>query len=158
MSFEFAPRLYLISIAASLAQMRTSETEIKSVNTYVLQRLEWSVRALAQPAHIQFGLFPDFVCVADELALDFDQWYQTFLDSAGDIPFSEVQIELLSQLDAKLLEMSGPTNETLWTDDALKGSAEWHDLREFALHVIEKLCWSDDPPPPNGDVFIKGAE
>jgi hypothetical protein len=32
-----------------------------------------SVQALAQPADVQPALFPDFVCVGDELANDFSR-------------------------------------------------------------------------------------
>jgi hypothetical protein len=38
-------------------------------------RLEWSMRALAQPPGVQSRLFPEFVECADELALEFDESY-----------------------------------------------------------------------------------
>jgi hypothetical protein len=42
-------------------------------NPGCMRRLMLSVQALAQPAEVQLSLLPDFVCKADELALDFDQ-------------------------------------------------------------------------------------
>ncbi len=38
----------------------------------MMLRLKHSLQALAMPAEVQLTLFPDFVCKADELALDFD--------------------------------------------------------------------------------------
>ncbi len=41
-------------------------------------QLQRAITALAQPAEVQLSLFPDFVCKADELALDFeDDLYET---------------------------------------------------------------------------------
>ncbi len=40
----------------------------------MMRRLKHSLQALAMPAEVQLSLYPDFVCKADELALDFDQW------------------------------------------------------------------------------------
>ena len=53
------------------------------MNSQILRRFEWSVRALAQPAEIQLGLDPDFVWVPDELAFEFDEWYKTFCAFGG---------------------------------------------------------------------------
>ena len=39
---------------------------------WVQMWLKHSLQALAMPAEIQLGLFPDWVCKADELALDFN--------------------------------------------------------------------------------------
>ncbi|WP_437731634.1 hypothetical protein [Sorangium sp. So ce1335] len=38
-----------------------------------MTRLKWSIQALAAPAFEQIRLFPRFVCVADELAIDVEE-------------------------------------------------------------------------------------
>jgi hypothetical protein len=84
---------------------------------------EWSVRALAQPAPIQLGLFPGFVVVADELAGDFDAALRTVSTSpefghvpgessarnrrAGRPPREDEQLGATGQLDRRGAEARG---------------------------------------------------
>ena len=44
-----------------------------------MERLKHSLQLLASQPAIQLGLLPDFVCKADELALEFDPWYVVVL-------------------------------------------------------------------------------
>jgi hypothetical protein len=127
------------------------------MNDTTLRRFEWSVRALAQPAHTQAQLFPHFVCVADELALEFDEWCRALLES----PHGELkndQIELITLLDQQLSQMSGPENEELWLDEALASSPEWTRVREIASELIRKMGWPDSPPPPERDFYVRGVD
>ncbi|MFW9832091.1 MAG: hypothetical protein ACFFD8_10000, partial [Candidatus Thorarchaeota archaeon] len=43
---------------------------------YSMMRFKWSLQALAAPAEIQLELFPGLDLKVDELAIEFDQWYQ----------------------------------------------------------------------------------
>src|ERR1700754_1824521 len=90
-----------------------------------MQRFEWCVRALAQDAETQRALYPDFACVADELALEFDEYLRAIEDDLGALPASE----LIRALDDKLTAMSGPAHADLWTEEALSAAVEWADVR-----------------------------
>jgi hypothetical protein len=41
----------------------------------VIARLQHLLQALAMPPDVQLALLPDFVCKADELAMDFGEMY-----------------------------------------------------------------------------------
>jgi hypothetical protein len=122
-------------------------------HTPTLERLEWSIRALAQSADKQMELFPEFVCVADELALDFDEHYQRFLaEGFGDLE-SEAR-QKLAALDEYLSSFSGPDNAELWTDEALGKAPEWRKTRELAKDVIARMGWSSQPPPKDRAIYV----
>jgi hypothetical protein len=53
---------------------------MRSVNRAgIFERLKHSIQLLASPAEFQLKMLPDFVCKADELALDFDLWREAVL-------------------------------------------------------------------------------
>lgn len=75
--------------------------------------------------------------VVDELALEFDDLMtlaQSRLDQ-GDI--TEVQYEKLRELDQKLSDMSGSNNASLWTEEALRTSDEWKEVRRLARSTLD---------------------
>jgi hypothetical protein len=126
------------------------------MNSQVLRRFEWSVRALAQPADIQLGLYPDFVWVPDELAMEFDEWYKKLCASAvvGDWP--EAKLILVHAINQQLVSMNTASDPNLWTDEALAENEEWKKTRDLALRCLHEMEWSVEPPPPERDVFIRG--
>src|SRR6516225_2761064 len=65
------------------------------------QQLQWAVQALAQPAEVQPTLFPSFVVVADELALEFDHWRDVADGEVGG-SWSPVQRAAVMTLDQLL--------------------------------------------------------
>src|SRR5215210_7731568 len=103
-----------------------------------LEHLKWSVQALALPSREQRTLFPPFVCIADELALDFEQWLQT---AAGQHEFSAEQRTALTSLDDVLSAMSGADQAELWIDEALDSSGEWENVRERARGTLTVFGW-----------------
>ncbi len=64
----------------------------------MMTRLQHSLQALAVPADVQLGLFPDFVCKVDELALDFDNWRLCVVDNSR-VCLTDQQKTLLATLD-----------------------------------------------------------
>jgi len=120
--------------------------------SYALRRLEWSVRALHQPAGIQGELFPAFVAVADELALDFDHWLAV---AEGHSTFGPTQHSALQALSRKLDDMSGDDHQILWSLEALVAAPEWLAIRQLAGAVLEAFGWSAAPPPPSPDAFVQ---
>jgi len=117
-------------------------------------RFEWSVRALAQEAETQMTLFPSFACVADELALEFEECLIGFT-AAGRLSALHVdQSRLLTELDAKLTAMSGPLHASLWTDEAMRVAPEWADLRAAAKALLDAMGWSRLPPPGERYLYV----
>ena len=116
-----------------------------------MQQFEWSVRALAQPAAVQLALYPSFVEVADELALEFEE-HSRRIDVDALTP---AQRDAVRALDRALAEQSGPAHAELWEIAALDGTPEWAHFRALAAKVIELMGWSSDPPPyDRGAVYV----
>ena len=117
----------------------------------LLQRLKWSISALAQPAEVQKKLFPPFVCVSDELALEFDEFHQQLRRRRTLPPASR---ELLLQIDEALEQMSGVHQQEMWTDQALQTAAEWERVRALARELITQMNWSPKPPPLERNLYV----
>ena len=100
----------------------------------LLQELKWSLQALALPTAAQRDLFPDFVCVADELALDFDAW---FAAASGQGGLSAGQHAALSGVNNLLSEMSGASRSDHWTVPALEADPFWQDARRRAKLALD---------------------
>lgn len=119
-----------------------------------MQHFEWSLRALAQPATVQIGLYPSFVEVADELALELEEHLQrTDLDL-----LAPTQRDAVRALDRALEEMSGPARAELWHVAALDVAPEWTRLRELASQVIATMGWSSEPPPIDRGAIYVGSD
>jgi hypothetical protein len=103
--------------------------------------MEWSLRALAQEFDTQRDLFPPFACVADELALEFEEC----LRNLGEDNLAKAAGIL--ELDRTLAAMSGPSNGELWTEVALRQAPEWRKVRHLARCALNEMGWSAAPPP-----------
>ena len=120
----------------------------------ILRHLQWSLQALAQPGEVQFSLFPRFVVVPDELALEFDNWYCTARDVTK---FTTEQVAALGALDMKLTSMSA-SGSPHWTDAALREDPDWENVRRLARGALQAFGWPDAPPPsgPPGVTYVPG--
>lgn len=120
-----------------------------------MNRLEWAVRALSQPHDIQESMFPSFVEVADELALNFEEGLNRYVDVPGGLDiFTVEQRTALLDLDDYLTRMSGPDNLHNWTMEALVDSMEWETVRNLATLVLIVMGWPLSPPPGNLDIYV----
>lgn len=122
---------------------------------WTLIRLKHSVQALALSADLQCDLFPDFVCKADELALDFDHWRLCATTNYKD-DLTETQKEKLSALDNTFDQMSGPANADYWTEKALHLRLEWEQIRVLARDALDAFGWSLEIPPSYAREFVPG--
>src|SRR4028119_940726 len=86
-------------------------------SSWCLLRLQHSLQALAQPSTLQLGLLPDLVVKADELALEFDNWYRC-VRSYSDFIHSNQQASL-DAIDRAFEQMSSQGNSKLWTEAAV---------------------------------------
>ncbi|MTW14585.1 hypothetical protein GM658_28655 [Pseudoduganella eburnea] len=118
----------------------------------MLERLRWSAQSIAQPSAVQIALFPEFVEVADELALG---WEEAIHDLKGICTHLQpAQIAAIEELDAFMASISGQSHAQLWTMDALKTSPEWQTLRELANQVLEQMLWPKTPPSVRSDIYV----
>lgn len=111
---------------------------------YSMLRFRWSLQALAASAEIQLNLFPDFDLKVDELAIEFDQWYQVI--KRRRTMFTKKQKTLLEDLNQKLDEISGPDNEHYWLEDTLKTDVAWESIRSLARLALSALGWPVEDP------------
>jgi hypothetical protein len=122
--------------------------------TAILERLKHSVQLLACPADVQLRMMPDFVCKADELALDFDHW--------NDVVLSNLSSELRPAQKASLAAISNSVSEmtqagpTLWTEDSVRQSDQWAEVRVLAAKALESFNWPSEIPPSHADEFVNG--
>ena len=114
-------------------------SEMKAV-----ERFEWIVRALAQDYPEQAKLFPSFVCVADDLALEFESRLQLLDEGA----LRADARSLALSLDSRLESMSESKSAQLWDDEALKRAPEWEEVRELARRLAGLAGWSLTAPGP----------
>ena len=77
---------------------------------------------------------------AGDLALDFDHWCLCVL-ADGASALTVRQRALLNALDAYFDAMSQDGQEDLWTDDAIRRSAEWADIRGLAMKALASFGW-----------------
>jgi hypothetical protein len=131
--------------------MSSSEANVLDVD---LLRLEWSVRALAQPAEIQKRVYPEFVCVADELALEFEEHYRRLLKTHGPSVLAAHQLEQFERIDRQLQAMSGPERLRFWNNEALEELSEWSVVRTLAKNALRTMGWSQEPPPLDRAIYV----
>jgi hypothetical protein len=99
------------------------------------------LRQLADAGSAQPALFPDDPVYPGELVRDFDQRAQVVRQTA-DADLSASQIEALSALEQKLSTMARDGAEfdaDMWTDEALRTSEHWSDVRRLAELVLEEF-------------------
>jgi len=123
----------------------------------VYQMFQWAVQALVQPPEIQRALFPSWVVVADELALDFYHLWEAFEDHFGD-SLSREQREAIKALDDLLDEMSGPGKPELWTDEGCLNHPKWWEVRRLAADVLRVFGWPLEVPPIGRTIYAQYKE
>ena len=121
----------------------------------VIEQLKWSLQALALPAPTQHALFPSFVCVADELALDFDDSLKA---TAPHTSFTPEQRASLKALDDLIAQMSGQQHAEFWTDSALASHPTWQQIRDLAQRTLDTFQWDLQPPPLGRAIYVKGRD
>jgi hypothetical protein len=115
-----------------------------------LVRLKWAVQALALPANEQRGLFPSFVWVGDELALDFYECRETALK---DHALTDDQLSALESLDVTLSKMTAENNMEFWDGPGVD-HPRWEEVRETAKDALKRLGWNQDTPPKDRAIYV----
>jgi hypothetical protein len=118
----------------------------------VSEQFEWSLLALAQPAKIQLGLFPDFANAADELALS---WEEALEDTDLDALPDNAKIAI-KELDDYMLSISGKDNAELWTSESISSSVQWAKMRKIACKAVNELGWvKSSPNKPSWAIYVQ---
>lgn len=120
----------------------------------IFGRLKHSVQLLAMPPEIQLRLLPSFVCKADELALEFDHWREVVFHNCRN-ELSVEQISAITELNERLDRLT-TNGEQHWTDEAVRSSPEWHDVRILATAVLNAFGWPAESPPSYAHEYVSG--
>lgn len=118
------------------------------------ERLRAAVQHLSLSADAALARLPSVVVRADELALNFADGLLSAGVHAG---LTDAQRNALGALDGQLEAMSGTENDALWTDDAVRVSAEWASVRRLAGEVLTAFGWPRVPPGDPGHRYIPGS-
>jgi len=116
-----------------------------------MDQLRWAIQALALPASDQVRLFPSFVCVADELTLDFSHWFEVVSGCGG---LSAEQRTALHYLDERIGAFSGAAHRDVWTVEALHAHPAWMQFRQCASGALVAFGWPQEVPPTNRAIYL----
>lgn len=75
----------------------------------------------------------------DELALEFDDAYQTIKGYFGKKRLPSEAERLLESIHVQLKSISGPQHSEFWTASALKEKGEWKSIRDLAFLARQVL-------------------
>ena len=117
-----------------------------------MERLKHSLQLLASQPDIPLGLLPDFVCKADELALEFDHWYVVVLRNFR----SEMTVDQLSALDSLDHSLSELTKEAP-TTGLMKRIAHLTGGEAFGRlprRLSIAFNWPNETPPSHADEYV----
>lgn len=93
------------------------------------------LRIVAAPCEVQKKTFPEFVNIADEIALTFYEEVMLRSDTLFKARMlEEKQYEKIKILNEKFHEMS--TKKDVWTVEALRDSIEWEECRQIAEEIL----------------------
>ena len=102
-------------------------------------RLLASLKALASEPSDQLALFPESITRAGDLAARFEERLRALReDDAGAL--TRAQADALETLSARLATISSDGVEfdpDLWTDEALRASVHWGDVRALAQAALD---------------------
>ena len=125
----------------------------------IYEHAKHALQLLACPAETQIRLLPLFVCVTDELALDFDHWKRTLVGNFASEMTAE-QIASLTRIDEHFafLSRGGEGFQVeFWTPNALRESVEWQRIREMAVQALQLFGWPVESPPSYAHEYIGGG-
>ncbi len=131
----------------------TDEFDLAPDRRWLAEELREALRLLAARFPDQVAALPDFVVVADEVALVFDDVYSA-LDPA-ELP--AVVRDELRELDVRLAEMSEDPSSELWTTSALEHDPRWEWIRARARHALDLLGLPLAAPRVNASGYVESG-
>lgn len=105
------------------------------------------LRLVAAEHAVQLNAMPDFVLVADEIALSLHD-IVVFLPQIPEVEGAQQVGEMLEELDElfEVMSIAEPTHQELWTNEALAQHPLWRLARRLARECLAAL--GEDPAPP----------
>lgn len=76
----------------------------------------------------------------ERLVVEFDDAYTVFVEGMERLP-SEAQLMSLQAIDRQLAAMVRAQEAALWTQQALREDARWHEAQRLAARVVEEFAW-----------------
>lgn len=110
-----------------------------------LFRLQRILHALAMSDERQKALFPDFVVLGDELALEFDNWYHVLVAHGYHEALPAEGRALLSEIDGVFGRMVD-AHEHVWSTEELAEREGWATMRHLAAQALQILGWPQEDP------------
>lgn len=116
------------------------------------ERMIEALKLVACSVDAQIAALPDFVVVADEVALIFDDQFRAVdLDSC-----TAIVRDGLITIDRHLSEMSN--TKSIWTIDALRTADEWASLRITAAEILSALGVAVSPPDLSWATYVRAGK
>lgn len=120
-----------------------------------MERIKWITQAIAQPCEVQKGLFPSFVNVADELAIEWESSLLDLLQKPSILSlFTQAQLDTIYSLDSYMATISGEKNIQYWDNIALCSCIEWEKMRNMAKDILWIMSWPNIVPEKDQDIYI----
>lgn len=116
-------------------------------------KLHWPVWALSRPASEQLELFPPGIPAAEELALEFEEHFESSVAEHG-MSWNQLQVSTLRDLDERLSQMSGEDHLDLWLSADALSSSEWASVRELAVRVLVEFELQHALPNRSKAIYI----
>lgn len=129
---------------ASTPEVAPAPSQVRPVSTTTLFGLQQTLQSLAAPASIQLAMFPDLVGNPERVMGDFRAWRERALLRRDSM--SPQQEDVLRGLDECLHRMLEQGSAELWTEQAVRQSVEWGQLRAAARRALVAFSWSVDMP------------
>ncbi len=122
-----------------------------------IERLIESLQSPAADSATQVALFPDFVNVADELALTCHECLLAVEPLADTGLVSADQMRRLRALDALIEDLGRDGDERHWTPQALAHGEEWRRIRELAEQALASFGRGKRPPNLDWISYVEGC-
>jgi hypothetical protein len=122
------------------------------MNRRHLDSLKWSLQALASSPESQVALFPSYVVVADELALNFDSALRDV--QSNRIALTAEQSEALRRLDAEIEAHSGEKWPQVWLEPNCLAHPVWSIFRSLASQALTSFGWEMEIPHHANGIYI----
>jgi hypothetical protein len=117
---------------------------VSAINNIHFAMLLESIKLLAADFQTQIEVLPNFVCVADEIALMFDDSYYFVDELLKSGLINKKQKAALSEMHSLLSQIDN--DKKLWTIESLRKSFEWKNVRNLASTVLNLLEASSRKP------------
>lgn len=124
--------------------------EIQCIYNNLIQAL----RLIASGANIQIDSFPQYVNVADEIALLYNDIYLLVPQLVDSGIISSEHIDILFQIDHLFEVMSN--DKSIWSTIMLENHANWKQARLLALEALKSLNVPYETPNLDFVKWVKG--